>query len=110
MTVTFDVNSEWRERIPAVVHVDGTVRPRVVSAGTNPGHWVIEEYERLTGLPVILNTSFNVHEEPIVENPEDALRAFASSELDAVVMGGVVVSRDQAILAMAGASVEALAV
>lgn len=111
MTVTFDVKSEWRERIPAVVHVDGTARPQVVSAEISPGYYrVIEEYERLTGLPVILNTSFNVHEEPIVENPEDALRAFASSKLDAVVMGGLVVSRDPANLAMTGAAVEALAV
>ena len=59
---------------------------------------MIEEYERLTGLPVILNTSFNVHEEPIVESPADALRAFVSSRLDAVVMGGVVVSRAAAVL------------
>jgi carbamoyltransferase len=64
---------------------------------------VIEEYERLTGLPVILNTSFNVHEEPIVESPADALRAFVSSRLDAVVMGGVVVSQDAVVLERARA-------
>ena len=99
MTVTFDVKPEWRERIPAVVHVDGTARPQVVAAKTSPAYYrIIEEYERLTGLPVILNTSFNVHEEPIVESPGDALRAFVSSRLDAVVMGGLVVSRDPAVL------------
>ncbi|MDP6348860.1 MAG: carbamoyltransferase C-terminal domain-containing protein [Chloroflexota bacterium] len=99
MTVTFDVDPAWRARIPAVVHVDGTARPQVVESTTSPAYYrVIEQYERRTGLPVVLNTSFNVHEEPIVESPAEALRAFVSSRLDAVVMGGVVVSRDAAVL------------
>ena len=99
MTVTFDVAPAWRARIPAVVHVDGTARPQVVESTTSPAYYrVIEQYERRTGLPVVLNTSFNVHEEPIVESPAEALRAFVSSRLDAVVMGGVVVSRDAAVL------------
>ena len=111
MTVTFDVNPEWRDRVPAVVHVDGTARPQVVNAATNPSYYrVIEEYEKITGLPVILNTSFNVHEEPIVESPVDALRAFVSSNLDAVVMGGLVVSRDPEILELASMSTESVAV
>ena len=111
MTVTFDVSPEWRERIPAVVHVDGTARPQVVHAETSPSYYrVIEEYEKLTGLPVLLNTSFNIHEEPIVENPGDALRAFVTSKLDAVVLGGLVVSRDPAILEMTDNPAEALAV
>ena len=91
--------------------MDGTARPQVVHAETSPSYYrVIEEYEKLTGLPVLLNTSFNIHEEPIVENPGDALRAFVTSKLDAVVLGGLVVSRDPAILEMTDNPAEALAV
>ncbi len=102
MTITFDVHPEWRERIPAVVHVDGTARPQVVRREVNPSYYrIIEEFERLTGLPVVLNTSFNLHEERIVESPRDALRSFGEGRLDALVMGGVAVSRDESILAAA---------
>jgi carbamoyltransferase len=76
-----------REKIPAVVHVDGTARVQTVHRETNPRfHALIEAFARRTGVPVLLNTSFNDRGEPIVETPEDAVRCFLSTDLDAVVL------------------------
>jgi len=88
MTITFDVRSEWRERIPAVVHVDGTARPQLVRAATNPlYHKLISAYHTLSGIPLVLNTSFNVHEEPIVCAPAEAVQAFVQERVDALAIG-----------------------
>jgi carbamoyltransferase len=88
MTVTFDVRPEWRERIPAVVHVDGTARPQLVREAVNPlYHRVISAYHRLSGIPLVLNTSFNVHEEPIVCAPQEAVRALMESRVDCLALG-----------------------
>jgi carbamoyltransferase len=88
MTITFDVRPEWRERIPAVVHVDGTARPQLVRADRNPlYHRLISAYHALSGIPLVLNTSFNVHEEPIVCAPPEALRAFAEKRVDCLGIG-----------------------
>jgi len=88
MTITFDVRPEWRQRIPAVVHVDGTARPQLVRKQTNPlYHGLIEEYFRLSEIPLLLNTSFNVHEEPIVCAPDEAIRALAERRVDCLAMG-----------------------
>jgi carbamoyltransferase len=86
MTVTCNVKPEWKDRIPAVVHVDGTARPQVVARETNPLYYdIIHEYERLTGIPALINTSFNVHEEPIINRPQDALKALQQGRVDYVV-------------------------
>ena len=86
MTVTCDVKPEWRDKIPAVVHVDGTARPQIVRRVDNPVYYgILEAYERATGIPVLINTSFNVHEEPIVNHPREALKALASERVDFVV-------------------------
>ena len=88
MTVTFDVKPEWHARIPAVVHVDGTARPQLVRQDTNPRYWkLIERYRQLSGIPVVLNTSFNVHEEPIVCGPEEGIRALAEDRIDRLAIG-----------------------
>ena len=88
MTITFDVRPEWRERIPAVVHVDGTARPQLVRAETNSRyHQLISAYYRISGIPLVLNTSFNVHEEPIVCKPEEAIRAFVDRRVDCLGVG-----------------------
>jgi carbamoyltransferase len=90
MTITCDVKPEWRTRIPAVVHVDGTARPQTVSRDTNPLYWsVIEAYRRRSGIPLVLNTSFNVHEEPIVCFPENAVQALAENRVDALALGNL---------------------
>ncbi len=88
MTITFDVRAEWRKRIPAVVHVDGTARPQLVRAATNPlYHKLISAYHALSGIPLVLNTSFNVHEEPIVCAPAEAVQAFVQKRVDALAIG-----------------------
>jgi len=88
MTITFDVRPEWRERIPAVVHVDGTARPQLVRTEINPRyHRLISAYHRLSGIPLVLNTSFNVHEEPIVCAPAEAIRAFVEKRVDCLAIG-----------------------
>lgn len=81
------------EQIPAVVHEDGTARIQVVDAVTNPRyHALIEGFERLTGVPLILNTSFN-DSEPIVCSPEHALRTFLSTEIDALILDDYLVEK-----------------
>ncbi len=87
MLLAQGVKPEMRERIPAVTHVDGTARVQTVHKETNPRFYeLIRAFERRTGVPVVLNTSFNDRGEPIVETPGDAVRAFLSTELDALVI------------------------
>ncbi len=93
MSFVFPVRPEARERIPAVVHADGTARVQTVSREANPlFHRLLEEFARRTGVPALLNTSFNENE-PMVCTPEDALRCFRETKLDACVLGPFVVSR-----------------
>ena len=88
MILTFNVRPEAAEQIAAVVHVDNTVRPQTVRAEDLPRWYrVIDEFEKLTGVPMILNTSFNVKGEPIVNTPQDAVRTFYGSGLDALAIG-----------------------
>jgi carbamoyltransferase len=88
MTVTFDCTDVMKRQSPAAVHVDGTARPQCVTAASNPGfHRILTEYHRLTGIPSVINTSFNMHEEPIVCSPEDAIRAFLQGNLDYLAIG-----------------------
>lgn len=97
MTLTFDVVPSRRAEIPAVTHADNTARVQTVNRETNPRYWtLIHEYEKLTGTPVILNTSFNLRGEPIVCTPRDAIRTFYSSGLDFLVMGDFVIAKDRA--------------
>jgi carbamoyltransferase len=88
MTITFDC-TEWMARnCPGVVHVDNTARPQLVSEKDNPSMYrILAEYHRLTGLPCVINTSFNMHEEPIVCTPYDAIRAFKLGHLDYLAIG-----------------------
>lgn len=80
--------------IPAVTHVDGTARVPTVAAGTHPRfHALLRAFGAWTGCPVLVNTSFNLRGEPIVESPEDAVRCLVESGLDIAVIGGCVVRR-----------------
>lgn len=86
MTITCDVRPEWRDRIPAVVHIDGSARPQVIEAHDNPIYFdVLERFYKRTGLPVLVNTSFNVHEEPIIDTPEQALTALIEGRIDRIL-------------------------
>ncbi len=88
MTVTLHCTPEMQERCPGVVHVDGTARPQLVRREDNAEYYdIIDAYTRRTGLPAVINTSFNIHEEPIVRTAEDAVRAFIESHLDYLQLG-----------------------
>lgn len=86
MTITCNVRAAWRHRIQAVVHVDGTARPQIVDPAIAPKFArILREFAALTEVPVLINTSFNVHEEPIVESPEACVRALREGRIDAVL-------------------------
>jgi carbamoyltransferase len=88
MTVTFDCSPEMRAQSPAVCHVDETARPQLIRREDNEQYYdIVAEYEKLTGIPSLVNTSFNIHEEPIVHTPAEAIKAFEQSRLDALVLG-----------------------
>jgi carbamoyltransferase len=88
MITSFDITEEKRDRIPAVVHVDGTVRPQMVKKETNPLFWdLINEFGKLTGEYIVLNSSFNVMGEPIVNNPKEAIKCFFDSGIDSLFVG-----------------------
>jgi len=75
MTIVTDTNKEVREKVPAIVHVDNSARPQIIERETNPLYYdIIIEYGKITGINCLINTSFNLHEEPIVESPEDAIK------------------------------------
>lgn len=94
MTITYDVAPGWRDRIQAATHVDGTARPQVVHREQNPGyHAIIQRYHQLSGIPAIINTSFNMHEEPIVATPGDAIRSFQQGALDYLAIGDYLCER-----------------
>ena len=98
MTITFDCTPWMRKECSGVVHVDGTARPQTVSETDNPSYYkIIEAFHRRTGLPCIVNTSFNIHEEPIVCTPEDAVRAFQIGHLDCLAMGPFIAINEEAI-------------
>ena len=88
MTITFDCTEEMRRMCPAAVHVDGTARPQLVSEHTNPSFYrILRGYYERTGIPAMINTSFNMHEEPIVCSPADAVRAFLMGNIDYLAIG-----------------------
>lgn len=92
MTMTVQVTEYMKQNMPAAVHVDGTARPQLIRREVNSRYYdILKSYERLTGLPTLINTSFNMHEEPIVCTPEDAVRAFIASQLDVLVLGDYIV-------------------
>ena len=85
-----------RSQIPAVTHIDYSARIQTVSRDTNPKfHRLLAEFKRLTGCPVLVNTSFNVRGEPIVCTPEDAFRCFMGNELDLLVVGNCVLRKPE---------------
>lgn len=94
MIVAYHMKDSMKEKVPSVVHVDGTVRPQTVSKESNSlFHALISDLGKRTGHPIVLNTSFNVRGEPIVCTPYDALRCFYSNGLDALIIGNFVLQK-----------------
>ena len=88
------VKSDKVDMLPAITHVDGSARMQTVHQQTNPRyHKMISEFGKLSGVPVVLNTSFNVMGEPIVESPYHAIRCFFSTGLDYLIIGNFVVKK-----------------
>jgi carbamoyltransferase len=94
MILTAQVRPEKRTVIPSVTHVDGSARPQTVEKEINPLFWnLLDEFEKRTGVPVIMNTSFNLRGEAIVHTPTDAVRTFFSSGMDTLVIGTFLVEK-----------------
>ncbi|MCA6107846.1 carbamoyltransferase family protein [Bradyrhizobium cenepequi] len=94
MLIAKPVRREWRDKIPAVVHVDGSARVQTVREATSPRLYrLLKEFEALTGVPVLINTSFNVKGEPIIETPEDAVNCFLTTGVDNLILHDTIVSK-----------------
>jgi carbamoyltransferase len=92
MTITFNCTDFMQRNCPAAVHVDGTARPQLIREESNPSFYrIVREYYQLSGIPSVINTSFNMHEEPIVNSPGDAIRAFLQGNLDYLAIGNLLV-------------------
>lgn len=88
------VRPERRAQVPAIIHVDGTARVQTVSERENPGYWrLIQAFHALTGVPIVLNTSFNVTGKPIVETPRDAIECFRNAEIDVLALGDLILCK-----------------
>jgi carbamoyltransferase len=96
MLFVHDVAPAWRDRIPAVVHVDGTARIQTVDHRDEPLlARMLERFERRTGLPVVVNTSLNTAGRPMVDDPRDALECFGSGPVTALALGPFLVRRSR---------------
>ena len=94
MTMSYLASEEFRREAPAVIHVDGTTRPQAVRREVNQRYYsIITEFRKKTGLGAVLNTSFNMHGEPIVCSPEDALKTFKKAGLDFLILDNYAVSQ-----------------
>ncbi len=94
MLFAFKTKDSKKELIPSVIHVDGTSRVQTVSENFNPRYYrMIRAFEDLTGVPLVLNTSFNSRE-PIVCSPDDAVRTFVKNKMDYLVLGNFLASRN----------------
>ena len=109
MLHVYPIREERRADIPAVTHVDGSGRLQTVSERTNPKYYLlIKEFERLTGVPIVLNTSFNENE-PIVDTPEQALDCFLRTRMDVLVLHDTIVRRQPVTRGAEAAAVPAVA-
>ncbi|NBD25530.1 carbamoyltransferase family protein [Paenibacillus glycinis] len=99
MLVARRVLAEKRDVIPSAIHIDGTARPQTVTREANPRYWeLINQFQKITNVPAILNTSFNIKDEPIVSSPLDAIRCFYSTGLDALVIENYLILKDESLL------------
>ena len=93
MTMTVDVRDEWKEKIQATVHIDGTARPQTVNESQNKLYYLIlKEFYEVTGVPCLVNTSFNAHEEPIINTPQEAFEALINKRVDYIIFDKFIVT------------------
>jgi carbamoyltransferase len=103
MTITFDCTDYMKRASPAAVHVDGTARPQLVEREVSPGlHAILTEYHRRTGIASLINTSYNMHEDPIVATAKDAIDTFKRSGLDYLALGDFLLTQAQGAAAKDG--------
>ena len=96
MNISFEVTDYMKESCPAAVHVDDTARPQIISKKDNSSFYkILDEYNKITGLPAIINTSFNAHGEPIVRTPKEAVSSFLNTGLDNLAINNFLVRKDQ---------------
>lgn len=94
MTMTFDCTDEFIQNYPAACHIDNTARPQIVSSHEDPFIWnVLERYQNITGKKALINTSFNLHNYPIIESEEVGLDSWLKSDTDILVIGNVVIEK-----------------
>ena len=96
MVLSFDVKKDVKEDIPSVIHIDGTSRPQTVNRGINPMYWrLINKFRELSDVPLILNTSFNIRGEPIVNTPREAISCFIKTGMDCLALGKFLLIKNQ---------------
>ena len=96
MTITTNVRNTYKELIQAAVHVDGTARPQIIERETNPLYYdILNDFKHATGIPCLVNTSFNAHEEPIINTPAEALKALRDNRVDFLVTDTAIIFKDQ---------------
>ena len=95
MTLCYEVSKEWKDQLPAVIQIlDGSARPQVVKKRTNEIYYnIIEEYRKISGMPVVLNTSFNAHGEPINNYPTQVLKHLKSGIVDYIITEDYIISK-----------------
>lgn len=94
MEKVFSTKKEWRKKLPGVVHFDGSGRLHSVDRGVNPSfHKLLQEFEKLSGVPIVLNTSFNINHMPLVESPQDAIHCFSVCGLDVLILENLLLSK-----------------
>lgn len=94
MLFAVKIRDSKRHLIPAVLHIDDSARLQTVNRETNPTFWaLLKRFEELTGIPILLNTSFNIKGEPIVNSPQDAINCFQKTRIDALILGNFVVEK-----------------
>jgi len=92
MTITCDVTDKCKQEAPAITHVDGTARPQIIFREQNPTYYdILTEYKKLIGVGVLVNTSYNMHEEPIINTPKEAIETFNLGGLDVLAIGNYIV-------------------
>ena len=97
MTMAFDIKQEFVDQLTAVIHpADKTVRPQMLKRELNPSYYdLLKSFKKITNIGVLLNTSFNLHGEAIVESPEDAISTFERSEIDILVFDHIAILRSK---------------